>query len=237
MRPVLVLALGGLLGAAACPGPRPVPPPSPPDPACAPIGHFAFLGTDTDIHRQGSSIRVTPMVDVSPAGTQELPLRCTSDWSVSGPARLSADRTMLTIDPDAPVGATVAVGFRHAGERVEARFRVIGRDEVVLTGRRSQRGIEGCAGADRVGELEFQPGNRFSVTFTPFETYRDYWGSYAFDPATGRLRLTVEGGNFIPAGLDVEGQAELSGGRLVLRDMFLGSRQSGPPPGGCTYLF
>lgn len=238
MRAVLVLACGALLGAAGCPGPRPVPPPAPPDLACGPMGyHFAFLGTDTRIYRQGSTVRVTPMVDVSPAGTQELPLRCTSGWSVSGPARLSSDRTILTIDEDAPAGATVAVGFHHAGEPVEARFRVVGRDEVVLTGRRSQSGVEGCAGADSVGELEFGAENRFSVTFTPFETYRDYWGSYAFDPATGRLRLTVEGGNFIPPGLDLEGQAELSAGGLVLKDMFLGSRQGYAQPASCTYRF
>jgi hypothetical protein len=236
MRAVFVVALGGLLG--ACPGPRPAPPPAPPDPACQPPGyHFAFLATDTPIHRQGSTVRVTPMVDVSPAGTQELPLRCTGHWSVSGPAELSADRTNLTIDRDAPVGAIVAVSFRHAGKPVEARLRVIHRDEVVLTGRRSQRGIEGCAGADRVGELEFGAGNRFAVTFTPFETYRDYWGTYAFDPATNRLRLDVEGGNFLPPNLDLEGRAELSADGLVLSDMFLGSRQGYAPPGGCTYRF
>ena len=199
--------------------------------------HFAFLATDTRIYRQGATIRVTPMVDVSPAGTRELPLRCTSGWSVSGPARLSADRTLLTMDDDAPVGATVAVGFRHAGRPVEARFRVIGRDEVVLTGRWSQRGIEGCGGAETVRELEFGAENRFSVTFTPFETYRDYWGTYAFDPATGALRLTVEGGNFVPPNLDLEGRAELSADGLVLGDMFLGSRQGYSPPGGCTYRF
>jgi hypothetical protein len=238
MRAVLVLALGGLLTAAACPGPRPAPPPAAPDPECQPPGyHFAFLATDTRIYRQGSVVRLTPMVDVSPAGTRELPLRCTSGWSVSGPARLGADRNILTIDPEAPVGATVAVGFRHAGGPVEARLRVIGRDEVVLTGRRSQRGVEGCAGADRVGELEFGAENRFSVTFTPFETYRDYWGAYAFDPATGALRLTVEGGNFVPPNLDLEGRAELSADGLVLSGMFLGSRQGYAPPGGCTYRF
>jgi hypothetical protein len=176
------------------------------------------------------------MVDRSPAGTVEIPLRCTSGWAVTGPATLSPDRTSLTIAPDAPVGAIVQVLFRHLDKPVEARLRVVAKNEVVLTGRYTQRSLEGCHAPEPVRELEFRPENRFSVTFLPFETYQDYWGSYAFDPATKRLRLTVEGGNFVPANLDLEGEAELAGGRLRLTGLFLGSRD-GAPQSGCTYVF
>jgi hypothetical protein len=213
-------------------------PPSLPDRECVPdYYHFAFLETDTRIFRQGATVRLTPKVDMSPGGTQEVPVRCTSGWSVTGPATLSADRTALAIAPDAPVGELVTVAFSHAGKPVQAQFRVIGRDEVVLTGRWSQRAVEGCSIAEPVGELEFMPESRFSVTFRPFETYRDYWGTYSFDPATGALRMTVEGGNFVPPSLDLEGRAELVAGRLVLRDMFLGSREGSPPQTSCTYRF
>jgi hypothetical protein len=213
------------------------PPPPPPDPDCFPAGyHFAFVGTDTTVYRQGAAVRVTPMADRSPAGTVELPLKCTSGWSVSGPAALSPDRRSVTIAPDAPAGAVVAVGFRHADKPVEIRFRVVAKNEIVLTGRYSQRSLEGCHAPEPVRELEFQPENRFSVTFMPFETYRDYWGTYSFDPASKRLRLTVEGGNFVPSGLDLEGEAELVEGRLRLKDMFLGSRDAAPQS-GCTYSF
>ena len=216
----------------------PVPePPSLPDRECVPeYYNFAFLEMDTRVFRQGAVVKLTPMVDMAPAGTREVPVRCTSGWSVTGPATLSADRSALTIAPDAPVGELVTVGFSHAGKPVEAQFRVIGRDEVVLTGRWSQRSVEGCQIADRVGELEFFPGNRFAVTFQPFETYRDYWGSYSFDPATGRIVLKVEGGNFVPPGLDLEGEAERGETGLVLSGLFLGSRQ-GPPQQDCTYRF
>jgi hypothetical protein len=224
-----------LTACAAKPEAAPVPPP-PPDTACYPESwRFAFVATDTKVYRQGTVVRITPTVDKSPAGTAELPLRCTSDWSVSGPATLSPDRTSLTIAPNAPVGGVVAIGFVHAGKAVEARFKVVSRDEIVLTGLWSQRSLEGCS-AEPVRELEFRPENRFAVTFQPFETYQDYWGSYAWDPDTGRLRLTVEGGNFVPPGLDLEGAAELKEGRLRLSDLFLGSR-GGPPQSGCTYVF
>jgi hypothetical protein len=213
------------------------PPPPPPDPACYPLGyHFAFVGTDTTVYRQGAVVRVTPMADRSPYGTAELPLKCTSGWSVSGPASLSPDRTSVTIAPDAPVGATVAIGFRHAEKPVEVRFRVVAKDEVVLTGRWSQRSLEGCPVQEPVRELVFAPENRFSVTFVPFETYQDYWGTYSFDPATKRIRLTVEGGNFVPGNLDLEGEAELAEGRLRLTGLYLGSRDGAAQP-GCTYIF
>lgn len=238
MRPILATALGLLLVQAGCRHRPPELPPPPPDPACYPAGYrFAFLATSTTIYRQGASVGVTPTVDVSPAGTRELPLSCTSDWSVSGPAKLSADRTRLEIDAGAPPGATVSVSFRHDGKTVAAQLRVVGRDEIVLTGRRSQQAVEGCSVPDQVRELEFYPQGRFAVTFYPFETYQDYWGTYEFDPATGRLLLKVEGGNFTPPGLDLEGRAERVSGRLVLRDMFLGSKAGYVPERSCTYVF
>jgi hypothetical protein len=217
--------------------PRPRAAPPPPDTACyAPGHHFAFLQTDTQIYRQGSRIRIAPAVNMAPAGTAELPLRCTQGWSVTGPATLAPDRKSVTIDPDAAPGAIVTIAFTHLGKPVAARFEVVAKEAILLTGRWSQKSLEGCAAAEPVRELEFQPGNRFAITFTPFETYRDYWGSYAFDPATGALRLEVKGGNFIPSNLDLEGKAELAGGRLRLTGLYLGSRD-GAPRTGCVYDF
>jgi hypothetical protein len=240
MRIALISALSLMLVQGGC-ARRPVeppPPPPPPDVACnPPYYRFAFLATSTTIYRPGTSVGITPTVDMSPAGTQALPLRCTSGWKVTGPARLSTDGTRLEIAPDAPPGDVVSVSFRHAGRTAETRLTVIGRDEVVLTGTWSQRSTEGCEATDPVRELVFQPGNRFAVTFVPFETYQDYWGTYEFDPASGRLLLKVEGGNNVPARLDLEGKAGLESGRLTLREIFLGSKSGFVPVGGCTYVF
>lgn len=212
-------------------------PPSPPDLECVPQYYrFAFLATDPKVYRQGQVVKLTPTLDTSPAGTHQLPLRCVTDWAVTGPATLSADRTTLTIAPDAPVGSTVKISFRHEGERVVAELKVIGRDAIVLTGIYSQKAVTGCQATDPVRELEFSPGDRFSVTYYPFETYRDYWGTYTFDPATKRIAMKVEGGNFVPPGLDLEGEVDFSAGKLVLKGLFLGARNV-PPQKDCTYTF
>ena len=61
---------------------------------------------------------------------------------------------------------------------------------------------EACNG-HAIGEVIFRPDGTFAVTWAPFETYVDYWGTYRFDPGTGELALTPDGGNFVPA--DVAG--------------------------------
>jgi hypothetical protein len=201
--------------------------------------HFIFLDTDTTIYRQGATVRLTPRYDKAPAGTGEIPLHCTARWTLTGPARLARDHGSFTIDSDAPVGAEVAIGYRFGTETATRRFRVIGRDEIVLTGTRGQRSLERCDGLSPVRELIFAPGNHFSVTFAPFETYKDYWGGYSFDPATGALRFGVEDGNYVPPGLDLEGHARLdAGGRLILDGFYLGSQPPSPVPwANCRYTF
>jgi hypothetical protein len=234
----LALLIAAAAGLAACAGLAPPEPPRLPDPACHAERDFAFLETSPNVYRQGAAIALRPMVDLSPAGQDELPPRCTSGWTVSGPARLSADHRTLTIDGAAPVGARIDVGFAWLGRPVTARLTVVARDAVVLTGTRSQRSVAGCDSADPVRELEFGANGRFAVTFQPFETYRDYWGTYAFDAAAGSLRLTVEGGNFVPPGLILQGPATLVEGRLILTGFYLGTRNGAPPPPqGCTYQF
>jgi hypothetical protein len=47
--------------------------------------------------------------------------------------------------------------------------------------------------SDTVGELHFHPG-KFSVTFIPLESFRDYWGTYSFDPKSKRLEMKITGG-------------------------------------------
>ena len=234
----LLLLFGMLAVIAACRTAGPAAPPEPPDPACVfQPGRYNFVAYSTPIFRQGAVVGVRPKRDNMPAGYLDIPLRCTSGWSVSGPARLSADRTTLTIAEDAAPGAEIVLRFRVLAEReVVARLVVVARDAVVLTGTRSQTALTGCATSEPVRELEFAPG-LFSVTFHPFETYKDYWGTYTFDPATGALVMTVAGGNNIPAGLDLDGVARMEGGHLILEQMFLGDPRGAPPGRACRYTF
>jgi hypothetical protein len=107
---------------------------------------------------------------------------------------------------------------------------------------RRQLSAEGCDGATPIGELEFTADGHFSVTWRPFETYKDYWGSFRLDPDTGALLLSVAGGNDIPAALDLQGKASMAAdGALVLEDMFLGRPSWGPASPdsapACRYTF
>lgn len=240
MRPIPSFAFA--LAAAACHHAEDVEgPPPPPNAACLGDGtfpdRFHFLAFGSEVFRQGATIAIMPSADRSPAGIREVPMECTSGWTVAGPATLAPDRRAIVIAPDAPPGAEIRIAYMSGSERVGRTFRVVGRDAVVLTGRRRQTSIEGCT-LPPVGELELGPDDRFSVTFQPFETYKDYWGSYTFDPASGRLVMTVDGGNFTPPSLDLDGAARIADGRLVLENVHLGSRDGIPvPAAGCRYTF
>ena len=212
-------------------------PPPAPDTTCLwPPDRINFVEFSTPVFRQGTTITILPKRDQMPAGYRDLPSECLSGWSIEGAAELSADRRTLTIHPDAPPGSEIVLRFSVRGEPVAARLRVVARDAVVLTGTWGQTAAAGCETLEPVRELQFGP-DRFSVTFTPFESYKDYWGTYSFDPQTGALQLTVAGGNFTPGGLDLEGTARIEDGHLVLEGMYLGNRMGGPPEGGCRYRF
>lgn len=75
-------------------------------------------------------------------------------------------------------------------------------------------------------ELWFHADGTFSATWMPFETYFDYWGTYAFDVAKGTLDLTVDGGNYVPPDVDGSGTFRFDGDELVLEDMWLGAAQA-----------
>lgn len=234
------MALSGialLLGAvAAGQAGAPEPPPAPDTICLYPPDRANFVSFSQTVFRQGATIGIRAQRDQMPAGYRDLPDECLSDWSIEGSATLADDRRSLTIRADAPPGSEIVLRFKVRGEPVVARLRVVARDAVVLTGRWSQQAAEGCETMEPVRELEFSP-DRFAITFLPFESYKDYWGTYRFDPATGALRLAVEGGNSVPPGLDLEGVARIENGRLILEGLFLGDRAGRVPEGSCRYRF
>jgi len=174
-------------------------------------------------------------------GGSDVPAGCLADWRTSDPAvTLSPDRRSLIIGAGATPGQTVTVSAAIGSRRVGTSVRIVGRDEVVLTGFWSQKSVE-CTGdrqpIEPVRELHFDDKGGYSVTFIPFETYKDYWGDFTLNAATGDLAMTYEGGNRGGADLDLSGKARLEpGGDLVLEDVYLGDRQ-GPSDGACRYVF
>jgi hypothetical protein len=246
---IRTLLTTALLLPAACAA-APPPPPPPPSPLdlerCGDReGTFDFLEIEPGPARQGRTLRIAAS-QWRGAGSYVLPPDCTKDWTLSDPslASFSEDHTSLHIAEGATPGAILKISYRAGfGARlVSVSMPIVAKDAFVLTGRHSQKAAEGCPRLEPIGELEFTADGRFSVTWHPFETYRDYWGTYRFDAGTGALSMKVDGGNRIPGGLDLEGKARMGpDGGLVLEDMYLGDSNSGgdPPPGArsCRYTF
>jgi len=94
---------------------------------------------------------------------------------------------------------------------------------------------------EKVDELAFgseTDPDFYSVTYAPFETYKDYWGKARFDLGRGEFAFTVDHGNFVPPGLDLEGRVKLEGNSLTLSEAWLGDRAPGAAASpGCTYVF
>lgn len=201
------------------------------------------LSLSPELTRQGGTLRVF----VHSRGPKHpwggtVPNACMKGWKVSDPAlaRFSDDHTHLIIADDAPAGAKVQIAARIDNDVATAEFVVVAADAVVLTGYWTEVGDSQCpASATPLRELHFKPNGQFEVTWTPFETYVDYWGDYTFDPATGAVEFAPTGGNYRPVDADLTGRASLGpDGLLHLTDLFFGSSRSGAAtPSACGLVF
>jgi hypothetical protein len=185
---------------------------------------------------------------VLPLGTAEapyvpmtpLPAACRARWSVPPGAHATIDANgRLQVSRNARIGETLTVTADVAGQSVFQHVNVIDPRPNPIAGAWTQDGAAQCTGgapALPVLELIIHRDGRFSVTFTPFETYHDYWGMYTYDRASGALDMHVAGGNQVPPGADLSGTARVADGRLRIRDVWLG--QPNPDaPRTCTYVF
>ncbi|HEY6250138.1 MAG TPA: hypothetical protein VI685_09255 [Candidatus Angelobacter sp.] len=95
-----------------------------------------------------------------------------------------------------------------------------------------------------IQELEFKAKGSFSVTWVPFEVYRDYWGSYTSDNSTGVLSLRIENGNYVPADFRGAGKFKLTDkDTLELTGLYLSEKHAPGQPAAtqvsnkCRYVF
>jgi hypothetical protein len=91
--------------------------------------------------------------------------------------------------------------------------------------------------SDPIGELVFTASGEIRVTWTPFEIYVDYWGTYTHDLDTSALSILPTGGNYLPDDIDGEGSFSFEGDELVLHDIWLGTSQSPVEPTACGHRF
>jgi hypothetical protein len=217
----------------------------PPGP-CRPDGRTLVISVREIVLHPGDTVRLHVYAAAAPYDLAPLPASCAPRWSVSGVRGVSIDaRTgLLRVGRRVPDGTTATVSARmRGGGEVHNAVRVVVPNAHPIVGMWQQQTETPCRGGSAgtpehpIQELEFNADGTFSVTWMPFESYRDYWGTYRHDAATGRLVMQVTGGNHVPPNLDLDGRATLQGNaRLTLAEITLG-RSDDAPATACTATF
>ena len=198
--------------------------------------------------RPGESYQFTLAILSSYAPAEVVQACVTYKVTPEGKGATIDDAGLLKIDPHTPNGAqfVVMADIEHGRAQRTIGVFVYTPEAQPLLGRWHQEKQFDCGSGEEIHthpirELEFRADGSFSVTWDPFETYRDYWGSYAFHFATGKLSLLVEHGNRIPGDMRSIGKAEIKNGKLVLTGIYLGTfEKAGEPPltkNQCGYVF
>lgn len=171
---------------------------------------------------------------------------CT-EWSVA-PAEMASidDDGLLTINEDTPPGTVVTVtvdvedGRAILSHEIEAYVPI----DAAIVGTWTETVRLDCPDLtefdptveQRVHELVFFDSGDFFVTWTTFESYVDFWGTFTYDNRNGELSMLADGGNYVPTDSDLEGTATLEGDTLRLVDMFFGSSNEGTVPAACGHV-
>jgi hypothetical protein len=233
--------------------PPTVPPPTPPpssvdDETIDRLTVSGLLPGEAGQMRPGQSFTLVLGVVECCYFFEPVPVRAT--WSVSPTEGADVDPVtgVLTIDPTTPSGTvfTVTADVEDGRRLVTVEVYVYTPEANPLVGFWQEAAQLACdTGAEFVpevpiGELVFEADGTFSVTWVPFEIYKDYWGTYVFDLAQATLELTVDGGNHVPSDLDLSGSFRFDDqGRLLLTDIWLGEPGSAAAAGerACGHRF
>ena len=88
-----------------------------------------------------------------------------------------------------------------------------------------------------INEIVFEERS-FSVTWTPFESYQDYEGTYVVDLDAGTIEMTImpTSSNYVPPDTDLSGSFQIdSEGRVVLQDIWFGIDQAETAEPACGH--
>jgi hypothetical protein len=170
-----------------------------------------------------------------------------AEWRVEPSSAAAVDRRTgtITVAPDAQHNTSFQVHARIPGmSEISATLRVFDRTQNPLAGMWRQEGLLVCAGeepftiTEPIREFDISADGTFRITWHPFETYVDYWGTYELDATNGTIRMKVDAGNFVPADFNGEGRFSVDAqGGLTLSQVWLGSRGAPRQPRSCTYQF
>ena len=208
--------------------------------ACPDIGDRAyFFWMEARSAEPGDKVALTPYWTDMPGAYNRLPAGCLDELSVhpEGAATFSREAdglALATIGEDVEPGTRILLSGSYRGHGLTGPVEVYRAADNPLVGTWRQDG-EGCPEESAIRELVFTGGGDFSVTWTPFEVYKDYWGSYTYDAETGAITLEVESGNQIPEDIVPEGTAVLSDNVLSFETLSFGTPRQAE--GVCTGSF
>ena len=190
----------------------------------------------------GASVSLEADWTDRPHSFERAPRHCVTDikFSSEGIVELEADGISIRVVDDAPSNALVTITGRIGDQPLEAQIRVVRPEDAPLRGtwRQTTATCSDDVIPAPIQELVFNATGAFSVTWTPFEVYKDYWGAYQFDPAAKSFGAEVEGGNQRPANLDLAGAASVEGDELILEDVWFGDpERMAAADVRCTYRF
>lgn len=181
----------------------------------------------------GESVTLDPMFTPSPWAFEHLPAGCVGELSVHPEGaveftRLEDGTPVATVTDQAENGGVITIRTVYAGEEpITATLSAYDPSTNPLVGIWEQIDYEDCPAGSRILELSFRADGTFSVTWTPFESYRDYWGSYDYEQETGLLTLEIDGGNHIPNDVAIQEVGFYEGNMYLKNDGSFGSNSAG----------
>jgi len=201
----------------------------------------------TELSELTHSFSLSPVIDARPGSTLDIDLGKTeccysfqaipacAVYSVAPQSAATIDPAtgVLAIEPTTPSGTVVHVvaDVQEGAKRVELDVHVYTPEAMPQVGRWRESKVLSCDDGseldpvESIEEIEFWGDGTFSVTWHPFEIYRDYWGPAALDLAASSVNLGISGGNFTPANFDGVGTFELvDANTLKLQGVWLGTK-------------
>jgi len=78
---------------------------------------------------------------------------------------------------------------------------------------------------DAINELVLKDSGKFSFTQMPFETYKDYWGTYSINKKSHTINFKIVGGNNVPKDAKLNGVHYIfdNKGHLILTNFYYGT--------------
>lgn len=182
----------------------------------------------------GDKIALSPYWTDMPGGYNNLPAGCLGELGVypEGAAtfeRMEDGLAIATLSEDLEPGTRVRLEGSYLGHGLTGPVQVYLEEANPLVGTWRQK-AENCPAESAIRELVFTGGGEFSVTWTPFEIYKDYWGVYEYDAESNAFRFAVEGGNQIPEDIYAQGTVVIEDGELNFDQVVFGTpdQASGP---------